>query len=163
MRSSIGSGWLIPGASDRQMRSGERERRFVEQAASLFRESDVTGKLPVATSCCGNAGCYKGDGSPDGGRAMSAQQEPSNRRASFLPVMLGSVAGVFFLLVLVLVTGGFFLYIMAFFAAVASLACFHWLVWGKLLTEWTAGEREEEELLERARDEEEEQRFTYRR
>jgi hypothetical protein len=94
---------------------------------------------------------------------MSAEQEPSGRRASFLPVILGSVGGLFFLLVLVMVTGGFFLYIVGFFVAVAALACFHWLVWGKLLTQYTAGEREEEALLERAREIEEQGRFTYRR
>jgi hypothetical protein len=90
-------------------------------------------------------------------------QEPTPGRSTFLPVLLGSMGGFFFLLVLILITGGFFFYLVMAVAGVISLACFHWIVWGKLLTEMTAGEREEEELLGRAREQEKTERITTHR
>ena len=41
---------------------------------------------------------------------MSDDRRPAKGRAVFLPVMLGSIVGIFALLFLVILTGGFFLY-----------------------------------------------------
>jgi hypothetical protein len=80
-----------------------------------------------------------------------------------LPVLLGTVGGFFFLLVLILLTGGFFFYLVLCAGLVGGLAALHWFVWGKLLTDLTAGEREEMELLARARAEEEPSQSFFRR
>jgi hypothetical protein len=95
---------------------------------------------------------------------MSIPEDPTSRRATFLPMLLASVGGFFFLLVLILLTGGWFFYVVLAVMGFISLACFHWLVWGKLLTQLTAGEREEAELLDRVREQQETRRVTtYRR
>jgi hypothetical protein len=94
---------------------------------------------------------------------VSAQQDPEVQRSTLLPVMLGSMAAFFFLLVLVLLSGGFFLYLMLAVAGVTALGSLHWIVWGKLLTQLTAHEREEEELLDRIREQQDSGRFTTRR
>jgi hypothetical protein len=81
---------------------------------------------------------------------MSEQQEPNRGLASFLAVILTGMAAFFFLLVLLLLTGGLFFSLVLFFVFMAGLVTFHWVVWGKVLTELTAGEREEDELQKRA-------------
>ncbi len=84
---------------------------------------------------------------------MTEQQDPAGARSTFLPILLTGMAGLFFLLVLILITGGLFFYVAFFGAMIAGLATFHWLVWGKLLTILTARERKEEELHEQTRQE----------
>ena len=81
---------------------------------------------------------------------MSDQQEPIQGPAAFLPVLLASMAGLFFLLVMLLLTGSLFFLVLLFFGFVIGVGALHWIVWGKMLTERTAGEREEEELRQRA-------------
>jgi hypothetical protein len=94
---------------------------------------------------------------------MSEQQDPVSRGVSFLPVLLAGIASLFILLVLILLTGGFVFWIVLCVASAAGLASLHWILWGRLLTQLTAGEREEEQLLERARAAEEPERRVYRR
>jgi hypothetical protein len=94
---------------------------------------------------------------------MSAHPPSSSGRSVFLPVLLATIGGFFFLLVLILLTGGFFFYLVLCAGLVGGLATLHWLVWGKLLTDLTAGEREEHELFERARAEEEPSQAIFRR
>jgi hypothetical protein len=95
---------------------------------------------------------------------MSEQHDPTARRSHFLPILLASMGLFFFLLVMVLLTGGFVFYIVLCVMAAVSFGSLHWLLWGKLLTDLTAGEREEERLLQRARGEESEPDYrVYRR
>jgi hypothetical protein len=81
---------------------------------------------------------------------MNADQEAMQRRQNFLSVFLTGLAGMFFLLVLVLITGGFFVYVVAVAGAIVGFAGLHYLLWGKLLSDQVAGEREEEQLREQA-------------
>ncbi len=94
---------------------------------------------------------------------MNEQREPNPQRASFLSVMLAGMAGLFFLLVLILLTGGFVFWIVLCVACAVGLGTLHWLLWGRLMTQLTAGEREEHQLLERAREAREQERIVYRR
>jgi hypothetical protein len=65
--------------------------------------------------------------------------------------LVGSIAG-FFLFVMVLLTGGWFLYVLLVAAIVAAFIMFHWMMWGKYLTEQTAGEKEELAMREQVDD-----------
>jgi hypothetical protein len=78
---------------------------------------------------------------------MQASQQ---RRQRTMTTMLGLVVFAFLVFTLVLLTGGFFIYVVGVGAFIGVFGFFHWMVWGKVLTEQTAGEREEAELLRRA-------------
>jgi hypothetical protein len=82
---------------------------------------------------------------------MSDSRDPGSARASLLPVMLGAALVLFSVTVLILITGGLFFYVALVAGGLAAMGALHYLVWGKLLQERTAGEREEAELLDRAR------------
>ncbi len=94
---------------------------------------------------------------------MNSRQDSGSPRASFLPVLLVGMAAFFFVLILILLTGGFVFWIVLCAGCATGMASLHWLVWGKLLTQLTAGEREEVQLLERARANQEPERIKYRR
>jgi hypothetical protein len=85
---------------------------------------------------------------------MNDPPDPSARRAHFLPILLATMGLFFFLLVLVMLTGGFMFYIVMCVLIAVAFGSLHWLLWGRLLTDLTAGEREEERLLQRAQSEE---------
>jgi hypothetical protein len=51
---------------------------------------------------------------------------------------------------LILISGGWVLWLVIVTAAMVMFGCFHYLLWGKLLSDKVAGEREEEKLLQRA-------------
>ena len=72
------------------------------------------------------------------------------RRQTFLTVFLALLLGVFALLVLILVSGGFFLYVIYLALAIAGIALIHYVLWGRALSREVAGEREEEQLRQRA-------------
>ena len=72
------------------------------------------------------------------------------RRQTFLTVFLALLLGAFALLVLILVSGGFFLYVIYLALAVAGLALIHYVLWGRAMSRSVAGEREEEQLRQRA-------------
>jgi membrane protein implicated in regulation of membrane protease activity len=84
---------------------------------------------------------------------MSDTRQPTKGRALLLPVMLGSIVGIFCLLALVVMTGGFFLYFLLVIGAFASVALMHFLLWGRALETQTEGDREEASVLDRAREE----------
>ncbi len=71
-------------------------------------------------------------------------------RHAFLSVFLTVLALGFFLLVLILISGGFFLYVVLFAGAILMLALLHYVLWGKAFSDAVAGEREEEQLRQRA-------------
>jgi hypothetical protein len=83
---------------------------------------------------------------------MSADQD--SKRSTFLTVALAGIVGMFFLGFMILITGGFFVHVALILGVVGVMSGLHYLVWGKLLTDRTAGEREEHQLLERMREQE---------
>jgi hypothetical protein len=54
------------------------------------------------------------------------------------------------LLVLILISGGFFLWVVLFGGGILMLGLFHYVLWGRAFSQATAGEREEEQLRQRA-------------
>lgn len=76
--------------------------------------------------------------------------EPPPRRESMLTIILTGMVTVFTVLVLILVTGGWVLWLVLVVGAMVFLYIFHYFLWGRLLDEQVAGEREEEILRQRA-------------
>jgi hypothetical protein len=72
------------------------------------------------------------------------------RRETFLSVFLGCTILIGLLFVFTILTGGFLLYIMAVLAVATVVGWMHYLLWGRALTQQTAGDREEMEARERA-------------
>jgi hypothetical protein len=72
-------------------------------------------------------------------------------RESVLGLMLALLFGGGFLLFLILVSGGFFFYVGCIAAVITALGFFHYAVWGALMSQSVAAERQAEE--ERARHE----------
>jgi hypothetical protein len=64
--------------------------------------------------------------------------------------MLTAIGVAFLVLVLIFITGGYFLYVLAACVGIALLCAFHYVLWGKALTQAVAGEREEELLRRQA-------------
>jgi membrane protein implicated in regulation of membrane protease activity len=81
---------------------------------------------------------------------MYANEQPPRNRGSALGMMLTVLAVGFFLLVLILISGGFFLYVVQIAAGVCLVTLFHYVLWGRTLSQSVAGEREEEQLRQRA-------------
>jgi hypothetical protein len=89
--------------------------------------------------------------------ARMEQEDKATRKAreTFLTLMLTAVFGGGFLVFLILVSGGFFFYVLLAVGIIGTIGSFHYLLWGQALSQEVAGEREEEELRERQREEEE--------
>ncbi len=85
----------------------------------------------------------------------SGQQQ----RHAFLSVFLTLLALGLGLLVLVFLSGGFFLYVVLFGGGILMLGAFHYLLWGRAFSQETSGEREEEQLRQRAAEMETDQRW----
>lgn len=75
-------------------------------------------------------------------------------RQTIVSVILTGMTAAFFLLLLVLVSGAYFIYLLGILGSLAAFGGLHYLLWGRLLLEETAGEREEEQLRQRALEEE---------
>jgi hypothetical protein len=71
-------------------------------------------------------------------------------RGTSLGMMLTAVSLGFFLLVLIFISGGFFFYVLLITLGLFGVALFHYVVWGRAMTQEVAGEREEEQLRQRA-------------
>jgi membrane protein implicated in regulation of membrane protease activity len=83
---------------------------------------------------------------------MDHNVNPSHgARESFLGLMLALLVGGGFLLFLILVSGGFFFYVGCIAAVITALGFLHYAVWGALMSQSVAAERQAEE--ERARHE----------
>jgi hypothetical protein len=82
-----------------------------------------------------------------------AYERYRQRREGMLTIMLTGVAVGGFLLFMILVTGGFFFYVLLGVGVIAALGVVNYLLWGRSMMQATAGEREEEEA--KARDEQE--------
>jgi hypothetical protein len=83
---------------------------------------------------------------------MSADHD--SKRGTFLTFLLAGTAGLFFLSFMVLIMGRFFVFFGLVVGGIVLMGWLHYALWGKLLTDRTAGEREEHQLLERMREEE---------
>lgn len=95
---------------------------------------------------------------------MSDRYDPEERRTTMLSYLLGGMVFFFSLAFLILITGGFFVQVALIVGVIALFGWFHYVVWGKLLTAHTAGEREEAELLDRVKeDAERELKRTFQR
>jgi hypothetical protein len=71
-------------------------------------------------------------------------------RQTIVTIALTSMAVMFFLLLLVLISGGFIFVLLGMIGGIAAFGALHYFLWGRLLTQETAGEREEEQLRQRA-------------
>lgn len=81
--------------------------------------------------------------------AHNYSSEQQHRHA-FLSLFLTILALGFSLLVLILISGGFFLYVVLFGGGILMLGLFHYVLWGRAFSDAVAGEREEEQLRQRA-------------
>ncbi len=79
---------------------------------------------------------------------MEPERPAGSTRESLLPVMLGLVTLGGLLLFLILVSGGFFLYVLAAVFALSLVAIVHYLMWGALMNQQSESDREEERLRE---------------
>jgi hypothetical protein len=70
-------------------------------------------------------------------------------------MMAAMVAG-FFALLLVVATGGWAVYVIGVAAAIFLFGAIHYLLWGRSMLQQTAGDREEDELRQRAEESEDE-------
>lgn len=75
--------------------------------------------------------------------------EYQRKREATLAIMLSAIGLGGFLLFLVLISGGFFIYVYLVVGAIGLLGFVNYLLWGRGMTEATAGEREEEEMRAR--------------
>jgi hypothetical protein len=86
-----------------------------------------------------------------GGLAMDGDQgRDQQRREKFLVVLFAGMGAFGLFAVFTFLTGGFLIYILAVVAVGAGVAWFHYLLWGRGLSQNLAGEREELEAQERA-------------
>ena len=80
---------------------------------------------------------------------MDEQQESTSESLSLMLAVVGVGC---FLVLLVLISGGWFLYVPLIAMLVAGLGFFHYLLWGQSLSRQVRSE--EEELYRRAREDE---------
>jgi len=84
---------------------------------------------------------------------------PHRNRETMLTLLLTAVFAGGILFFLVLVSGGFFAFVMAGVFAIALVGLLHYALWGHALSQEVAGEREAEENRARWEAEEEQGRF----
>jgi hypothetical protein len=75
-------------------------------------------------------------------------------RETLLTVFFVAAGGIGLLFVFTILTSGFLLYVIAVVAVAGVVGWMHYLLWGRAMTERTAGEREEVEAQERDEDDE---------
>jgi fatty acid desaturase len=80
-------------------------------------------------------------------------------RHAFLSLFLTLLALGFAVLVLIFISGGFFLWVVLFGSGILMLGMFHYLLWGRAFSDAVAGEREEEQLRQRAAEVEAEEQW----
>ena len=68
------------------------------------------------------------------------------RRESILTIVFAGLGGIAILVVLTIITWGFFLYVVLIVGGIVGLAILNYFLWGRGMMRATAGEREEEEL-----------------
>jgi len=75
---------------------------------------------------------------------------PTSHRQTIVSTFLAAMAAGFFLLCFVLISGGFFIFLVGIIGALVAFGGLHYVLWGRHLTNETAGEGEEELLRQRA-------------
>jgi len=86
---------------------------------------------------------------------MGPNDDPERqRRGSCLTILLTGGLVCSLLLLVVLATGGWAVYVVWIGAGIFLFGLVHYLLWGRLLLQQTAGEREEEEVRRRAEERE---------
>jgi hypothetical protein len=83
---------------------------------------------------------------------MFPEGSPGPERQTMLSVMLSIVALGGFLLFLILVSGGFFLWVLAGVFAIFFVGLLHYLAWGASLHQRTEGDREEDRVRQEMED-----------
>jgi hypothetical protein len=91
---------------------------------------------------------------------MEPEPNPSRRnRETFLTLTLTALFSGGILFFLVLVSGGFFVFVVAGVFAIALVGLLHYALWGHALSQQVAGEREDADAQARWEAEEEQGRF----
>ena len=81
---------------------------------------------------------------------MEPSENPEQRqRGACVSLMIAAMVVGFFALLLVVATGGWAVYVIGISAAIFLFGAIHYLLWGRLMLQQTAGDREEEEMRER--------------
>jgi high-affinity Fe2+/Pb2+ permease len=83
---------------------------------------------------------------------MSEPNDPVERRATFLPMLMAVIAAGFFCVVMIFVTGGFFFYVVGIGLLFVLLGLFHYLLWGRAMDQEATAERQRLEALEKAQE-----------
>jgi hypothetical protein len=87
---------------------------------------------------------------------MESSENPDRRqRGTCLSLMMAAMVVGFFALLLVVATGGWAIYAIWIGGAIVLFGAIHYLLWGRMMLQQTAGDREVEEM--RRRDEEREE------
>jgi hypothetical protein len=76
--------------------------------------------------------------------------DPTPPRETLLTVLLAGIGLAFFVSLLILISGGFFFWVLLFAAGIGLFAGLHYLLWGWLLPGPPASLPDEEELKRRA-------------
>jgi cbb3-type cytochrome oxidase subunit 3 len=79
---------------------------------------------------------------------MPSTEPPSSTRSSFASCLLTSMFILFFLAVLTVITGGYFLTLLAAFAGIMAFTGVHYLLWGWMMAPKPPDEPDEEEKSE---------------
>ena len=88
---------------------------------------------------------------------MEPSENPEGRqRGACASLMITVMVVGFFALLLVVATGGWAIYVICIGAAIFLFGAIHYLLWGRMMLQQTAGDREEEEMRERLEEREEE-------
>ena len=77
--------------------------------------------------------------------------QTTRRRETLLSFVLSTMLGLFILVFLVIITGGFIFWLGLVVLGMGGFAALHYYWWGRNLTHDVAGEREEQEQHDRAR------------
>jgi hypothetical protein len=81
-------------------------------------------------------------------------QADREHRANVLGMGLTAMVVMFLVVVLIFLTGGYFLYCVLILAGIVLLSTFHYALWGRAMSEEVAPQREEERLRQKATSEE---------
>jgi fatty acid desaturase len=68
------------------------------------------------------------------------------RRGACLSILLTAGFAAFLLVVLIMATGGWAVYVVGVAVAIVGFAAVHYFLWGRMMMHQTLGEREEEEV-----------------
>jgi hypothetical protein len=85
--------------------------------------------------------------------AMGEDGADRVRRGTMVSVILATMAAMMVAVFLVILTGGLFVYVIAFAAGMFGFGWLHYIMWGKLLTQMLREEMDEARREEQAQDE----------